>query len=585
MKTNIVSLKLFEEEDVKLPVVLTIAGSDSSGGAGIEADLKTFSAFDVYGMTCITALTAQNTTGVKTYKETSRELVHEILKANLEDMYENEEKGPLKVIKTGMLTKSAIEELAQFDLKIKMVIDPVMVTTSGSKLLDHEGVKLCVDNLMKNAFLVTPNFVEAETIYKILGKSAQVKQLDEFIKFTVDLQKMVGCKNILVKGGHIPFDANGKVVEDTTAEGQAQPQSNPGLKVIDVLYESENDVVTIFESKYIESDNSHGTGCTLASAIAANIAKGTSLADSVAIGIDYIHQGMLKMSKLGHGKGPLNHNVKPREAISDLVNTTLNNQVKFDENFTLLDYLINHPDVKRNWETYATHPFVELVAKDEMPFEKFFYYLKQDYHYLIVYARMHGLAASKAPTYKESHAQATIIGEIVTEIEKHKEKLKAYNVDYDKDDVPPGDACVRYCNYLLDIGMREDFLGIKVALAPCLHGYADAGAFGKRILQQRQHQLKQQEHGSDADADADTGAGASTNDTVTPHEYLHIYRSWLDDYTSEWFLEADAAGKEALQRLSADGLSEHRLKELVKIFNDVTLLEINFWSEVLELDV
>ncbi|KAI3404706.2 THI20 [Candida oxycetoniae] len=559
MRSQSYKLKDTEAEYTKLPVVLTVAGSDSSGGAGIEADLKTFSAFGVYGMTCITALTAQNTTGVKTFDRTSQKLVSEILKADIDDMF-GYEGAPLKVIKTGMLTREAIEELANLNLELKMIVDPVMISTSGSELLGIEGVKLCMDKLVERAYLLTPNFLEAKTLYKIKVEGGgggggggeeeeeeeeegevHVANSDEFKKFVLKLQKLLGCKNLLVKGGHIPFED-----EEDNAKGK---------KVVDILYESEEDVLTTFESRYIESENTHGTGCTLASAIAANVAKDKSLVESVAIAIDYVHRGMRNMSKLGFGNGPLNHTVHPKSNIDDVVKTSEGvEMVHFHNGYTVFDYLKSHPNVKDNWQRYVQHPFVKAVAQKELAFDKFFHYLKQDYHYLIIYAQMHGLLASKATTYQQAHAQATIIGEIVTEIEKHKEKLKAYNVDYDIDEVKPGQACVKYCKYLLNMGQKEDFLGIKIALAPCLHGYAEAGAYGQALRRENPRDSK----------------------------HSHVFQNWLNDYTSDWYLNSDKEGKAQLDELTAGGISKERMESLVKIFNDVVLLEINFWDEVLQ---
>ncbi|KAI5951800.1 THI20 [Candida jiufengensis] len=545
MKSNYVKIRETESKNVQLPVVMTIAGSDSSGGAGIEADLKTFSAFGVYGMTCIAALTAQNTMGVKTFEKTSSNLLDQILKANLEDFYDNN--GPLRVIKTGMLTKEAIQEITKYDLKnVKFVIDPVMVSTSGSKLFDLEGIKFCVDKLMQNSFLVTPNFIEAKTLYTIFENEKEITNLEEFKLFVVELQKVLKCENLLVKGGHVPFDDDDKV-------------SDNGKRIIDILYQSANDQLTVFESNYINSENTHGTGCTLSSAIAANIAKGKNLVESVGISIDYIHNGMLQMSKLGHGNGPLNHNIKPADHLHQVVEYKNGDIITFDENHTFLDYLKNHPTVKENWKKYTEHPFVKQVAENSLQFDKFLYYLKQDYHYLIIYARMHGLSASKAETYQQTHAQATIISEIVTEIENHKRKLKAYDVDYDRDidDLKPGKACIEYCDYLINCGMNEDYLGIKTALAPCLHGYAEAGDYGIAQLN-LQENLKKIEH-------------------------QKVYESWLKEYTSDWYKKADKEGALALNSLVGNGITRKRADELVKIFNDVTLLEINFWSEVLNL--
>ncbi|KAI5958964.1 THI20 [Candida pseudojiufengensis] len=545
MKTNHIKIRESKANHVELPVVMTIAGSDSSGGAGIEADLKTFSAFGVYGMTCITALTAQNTKGVKTFEKTSSNLLSQILLANFEDFYDNE--GPLKVIKTGMLTKEAILELTKYELNgIKFVIDPVMISTSGSTLIDTEGIQHCINYLIPKSYLVTPNFVEAKTIYSLLGGEVPViNTIQDFKSFVISLQNLLKCENLLVKGGHIPFDNNDR-------------ESSTGERIIDILYQPSGEV-TVFESKFIKSENTHGTGCSLSSAIAANLAKNKDLVESVGISIDYIHKGMLQMSKLGHGNGPLNHNVQPVNYLHELVEYENGDLMKFDTEHTFLNYLINHPSVKDNWKKYTQHPFVQQVANNTLPFDKFLYYLKQDYHYLIIYARMHGLSASKAETYQQTHSQATIISEIVQEIENHKRKLKAYDVDYDKDidELKPGKACIEYCDYLISCGMKEDYLGIKTALAPCLHGYAEAGVYGLNLFK----------------------ANPKSEDS----ESKKVYKSWLDEYTSDWYQQANIEGTKALNSL-VDELPKKRVEELVRIFNDVTLLEINFWSEVLELD-
>jgi hydroxymethylpyrimidine/phosphomethylpyrimidine kinase len=572
MKTTVLALRRADNLTPKssLDAVMTVAGSDSSGGAGIEADLKTFSAFGVYGMTCITALTAQNTTGVKTFDKTSRSLVHEILTANLDDMlfgYDRAEEAPLKAIKTGMLTEEAIRELVAFlprinEYDVKLVIDPVMVSTSGSKLSDDEGMALCVKSLIPGAALLTPNFPEAEALFKLTSgadKEVDIKSLDDLVEFVIALQKALKCKNLLVKGGHIPF---------TQGDVPAKGWKEKNLKIKDVLYESEEDKVTIFESDYIDSTDNHGSGCTLASAIAANIAKGLPLDESIAVSVDFIHRGMTSLKKkLGAGNGPLNHNVAPVHNVSSIMKG-LNEMPKLivNGNDTFLDYLTNHPRVRDNWKAYTQHPFVKALAENKLPFENFVYYLKQDYHYLVNYAQVQSFAGAVAPTYQQTHAQATIIGEIVTEIEKHKQRLsKHYNIDYERDmdfdvQLGPGPACIAYCNYLIEASKTEDFLGIKTAVSPCLHGYAAAGMYGQKIRKN------------------------STDLGVVTEEQSKVYQSWLDEYSSEWYIGADLEGRKALQLLIQDvDVNDKRIEELVDIFNDVTKLEIGFWDECLNL--
>ncbi|ABN64815.1 Phosphomethylpyrimidine kinase THI21 (HMP-phosphate kinase) (HMP-P kinase) [Scheffersomyces stipitis CBS 6054] len=561
-----------------LPAVLTIAGSDNSGGAGIEADLKTFSAHKVYGLTCIAALTAQNTQLVKTFEKTPKELVKNILQLNFDDFlygYEDSTQ-PLKVIKTGMLTEEAVHVIQDFlpDIKkhnVKLIVDPVMISTSGSSLFDSEGMKLCVNTLISGAYLITPNFVEARALWEIAcGESAAIEKLtinslDDFIDFVKQLQKTLKSQNVLVKGGHIPWDSRtGKPFVGTNLA-----DVEDSIVVLDVLYESEIDKATVFESKYINTKDSHGTGCTLASAISANVAKGKNLKESISLSIDYIHKGMLSVGKkLGYGNGPLNHNVEPEENLSNVIigNSTDTYMSVKKGNQSFFEYFKTHPSVKESWKLYTEHRFIQQLAQDKLPFQRFLYFLKQDYYYLINYAQMHGLAASVAPTYHQTHAEALIIGEVITEIEKHKEKLsKKYDIDYERDidfdiELQPGKACVDYCNYLLEIGNRENFLGIKVALAPCLHGYAEAGLYGKSIRESYDK-------------------STSSLDKVLSE----TYDTWLGDYSSEWYLNAHKEGEATLQELmESNDVSNERMDELVEIFRKVTELEVHFWDEVLD---
>lgn len=563
------------EKRDNFPAVLTIAGSDSSGGAGIEADLKTFSAHQVYGLTCITALTGQNTQSVKSFEPTPAYLLKDILKLNFEDFlegYENSEDAPLKAIKTGMLTKTTIDVLKDHldylrERNIKIIVDPVMISTSGSQLFDADGMRDCVNTLIKQAYIVTPNFLEAKSLFEIAtGKKAdiEIQGLNDYINLVKELQKVLGCENILVKGGHIPWNR----LQNRPYEGNFDDNSNQ-VCIIDILYESKTDSVKVYESEFLKTKDTHGTGCTLLSAIAANIAKGYSLQEALPLSIHYVQKSMVSLKKkLGHGNGPLCHTVVPETKPSlvckqdelDISHYLLDSYDSF------LDYLKTHPKVSNNWKMYIHHPFVSQLAQNKLEFNKFLYYLKQDYYYLINYAQIHGLAASVSDDYNQIHTQSVIMDEIVKEIERHREKLmKNYNIHYDRDfesdtELSPGKACEAYCNYLLEIGKKEDFLGIRVALAPCLHGYAEAGDFGLKIRQ-----------------DHDKSLGV-----LESEDHAKVYDSWLADYTSDWYREAYERGKSSLQSLLEHyPLSQGRLDELVDIFNKVTLLEIDFWDEVL----
>ena len=250
---------------------LSIAGSDSSGGAGIQADLKTMTMNGVFAMSAVTALTAQNTTGVRSVMEATPAFLADELDAVFEDIRPD-------AVKTGMVSSSALirviaQKLKQYEAK-NIVVDPVMVATSGARLLAEEALQTLKTELLPLADVVTPNIPEAEilsgmTITNAVEMRAAAKQIHD----------AYGCA-VLLKGGHRVNDAN------------------------DLLYDG---TFTLFEGRRIDNPNTHGTGCTLSSAIAANLAKGYSLTDAVRRSKEYISGALAAMLDLGHGSGPMNH--------------------------------------------------------------------------------------------------------------------------------------------------------------------------------------------------------------------------------------------------------------------------------------
>ncbi len=251
---------------------LTIAGSDSSGGAGIQADIKTMTANGVYAMSAITALTAQNTTGVTGIMEVTPEFLAEELDCIFTDIRPD-------AIKTGMVSSTAIiemiaDKIKQYDGK-NIVVDPVMVATSGSKLISDEAIDTLKEKLLPLATVITPNIPEAEVL-----SGMKISSEAEMEEAANKIYESFGCA-VLLKGGHQINDAN------------------------DLLY-SENETIW-FKGKRIDNPNTHGTGCTLSSAIASNLAKGESLEDSVRYAKNYISGALADMLDLGKGSGPLNH--------------------------------------------------------------------------------------------------------------------------------------------------------------------------------------------------------------------------------------------------------------------------------------
>ena len=251
---------------------LTIAGSDSSGGAGIQADLKTMTMNGVYGMSAITALTAQNTTGVTGIMEVTPEFLEQQLDMIFEDIRPDAVK--IGMVSSAPLIEKIAEQLKKYNAE-NIVVDPVMVATSGSVLLETDAVTTLKLQLLPLACVITPNIPEAEVLSGMkIGNESQMCQAAKM------LCEAYGCA-VLLKGGHSINDAN------------------------DLL--CVNGEIRWFYGKRISNSNTHGTGCTLSSAIAANLAKGYSLEESVGRAKDYISQALGAMLDLGKGSGPMNH--------------------------------------------------------------------------------------------------------------------------------------------------------------------------------------------------------------------------------------------------------------------------------------
>ncbi len=252
---------------------LSIAGSDSCGGAGIQADIKTMTMNGVYAMSAITALTAQNTTGVKAIQESTPAFLAQQIDAVFEDIFPD-------AVKIGMVSSSelicVIADRLRYHRAKNVVVDPVMVATSGSSLMKTDAVQTLIDELLPIAALVTPNIPEAEIL-----SGLTIKNKEDMLTAAKMIGDTYGCA-VLLKGGHSVNDAN------------------------DLLYA--NGDYHWFEGKRIDNPNTHGTGCTLSSAIAANFAKGFTLSESVQRAKDYISCALSAMLDLGQGSGPMMHN-------------------------------------------------------------------------------------------------------------------------------------------------------------------------------------------------------------------------------------------------------------------------------------
>ena len=253
--------------------VLIIAGSDSSGGAGIQADIKTVTSLGCYAMTAITAVTAQNTTGVKSIIAIKPKEISEQIEFTAKDIKPN-------AIKIGMLhsTKvisAVIKSLRKISTN-KIVLDPVMVAKGGAMLINKQAIRDIKNKLIKKIFLITPNIPEAELL-----TNTKINSVDDMIVAGKLLLKF-GAKNVLVKGGHL----NSNYMNDILLNKK---------------------LIKVFKSKKYRSKNTHGTGCTLSSAITANLSCGKDLIKSCELGIKYVNEAIKSNLNLGKGNGPINH--------------------------------------------------------------------------------------------------------------------------------------------------------------------------------------------------------------------------------------------------------------------------------------
>lgn len=276
--------------------VLTIAGSDCSGGAGIQADLKTMMAHNVYGMSVITALTAQNTTGVYGIRETPPEFVAQQIDCVFQDIRPDAVK--IGMVSDGGIMEAIAEKLTEYQAE-NIVIDPVMVSTSGHRLMSAQAIQVFAEKLLPLGTIITPNLPEAEVLYQYETSTGDRKtdvpgQQENFSDFGIESEE--GMKKaaekiaqryggaLLIKGGHLCGDA------------------------ADLLFE--NGKIHWFRTERIDNPNTHGTGCTLSSAIACNLAKGKTICESVAAAKAYVTGALRAGLDLGKGAGPLDHGYK-----------------------------------------------------------------------------------------------------------------------------------------------------------------------------------------------------------------------------------------------------------------------------------
>lgn len=268
----------------KYPSVLTIAGFDGSGGAGIQADIKTTSALGCFSTSVLTALPVQNTRGVRKIYPIPVEAVADQIEAILDDIFPDAIK--IGMVHTPQLVEAIVATLSKYK-KIPLVFDPVMVATSGHRLIEEETISAIIEQLFPIADVITPNMDEAAILAKM-----KVENVDDMY-LAGKVIKQLGCKTILLKGGH----------QETST--------------ITSLFCDEQDHYHSFETVKFDTHNTHGSGCTLSSAIAAYLAQGKTLYDAVSLGQQYVFQAIEsgKDVQTGLGNGPLNHFFNPQKLI------------------------------------------------------------------------------------------------------------------------------------------------------------------------------------------------------------------------------------------------------------------------------
>ncbi|KOS15499.1 thi21-hydroxymethylpyrimidine phosphate involved in the last steps in thiamine biosynthesis [Malassezia pachydermatis] len=591
---------------MSIPRVLSIAGSDPSGGAGIQADLKTFLACGTYGMSVITALTAQSTQGVTGIHVPPAAFLRQQFDCVTQDI-------PVDAIKLGVLANKDIATEVISCLQgwrtqhpdTPIVLDPVMVATSGSLLLEKEAIKCILQELCPMSTIVTPNLHEAEVILQTMGvdKLPDAQPLAHQCHLATSLAQL-GTAYVLVKGGHAPmkihelhkelekmgldgfkeavdpsavacrrehnasallFPAQARTDMDDVALvlGASlytqdsmdviwmhdihdvtflQPLSD--TYVVDVLVETQTQHMTLFIKPEVPTTATHGTGCTLSSAICAFSAKGHSMCSAVAHALWYMQHALASsLENVGQGAGPLNHGALLLERGVPLRGK--NNDAPL---FTTL--------MARSWplwRKYTRHPFPTQIGRGTLPWKSFLWFMCQDYIYIQHYARTWSKALAKpGTTAAQAEAFVAIIQGVVQESQLHLRVCEKAGIA--KETVlatPESRATMAYTRFVLDIA-EEGLLPLMVSLASCAFGYAEVG----RWL----HAMRSQ----------------------TAVEDEEKYADWVHEYAGDAYQGLVAHLLELLEDYTAQfSPTVEQMKRLQIIWDTSTRLEIGMWDEAL----
>ncbi|KAF4553679.1 Hydroxymethylpyrimidine/phosphomethylpyrimidine kinase 2-like protein [Elsinoe fawcettii] len=482
-------------------------------------------------MTATTALTAQNTLGVSDIHRIPSEFVAKQIEACASDV-------GVDVVKTGMLASADTIKVVANALKkysiTKSVVDPVMVATSGARLLPEDAIKTLISDLLPHTYLLTPNVPEAVLILKETGKDpGSVTTLDDLKRLAQDLSTL-GPTNILLKGGHLPLPSS----------------TDPSTKLIhNILYTTCSGTHHVFTSPHLSSPNTHGTGCSLASAIASNLAMSPSspIENLISTSLDYISHCIATSLPIGSGSGPINHLslIRPLPFIPG----------------AFITYLLHHPLIAPLWHRFTHHPFLSALADSSLPLQSYKHYMTQDFLYLTHFARANALASYKASTLSQVAASAEIVLHIQRETALHVAACEALGVDKEALDAAEEDqATVAYSRFILDTGHQGDWFGLQVAMGPCLVGY---GVAATRLWEEASA-------GGEGIRDGQGGEGKAGEH----------YAKWIANYVAEDYREAVRKGRALIEEYAVRQ-SPERIEELVRIWAAATKMEIGFWDSAL----
>lgn len=675
---------LWARKATERPRVCTIAGSDSGGGAGIQADLKTFLALGSYGLSVITALTAQNTAGVSGIHIPPKEFLRQQLQSVIADIR-------IDAWKIGMLANSEVietiaNELRMAQISSPIVLDPVMISTSGSLLLSPESIRTLIDQMVPLCALLTPNLPEARQLlayHRLHNTEAAISitqndtgsvSLDIITELMAAAKQLsnIGPQAVLVKGGHQPLDRQqlevaltqmgicteyevGSSLEqvDTCAslisrngfemgarlrskgpsssdgassiivvQGHLTPHSqvlreltgqgvDPQV-VLDVLYTraetpSVEGTYTFFVGPMLRQSCTHGTGCTLSSALAAYLSQDEGALSPATLrsacwkSIQYVQAAILRgYEDLGSGAGALDHatslssrGVLPTSAptiLSTLLTVTegLSQSDAHELDESIADRLGSDPTPfttrllsrsMADWRAYVRHPFiVSLAAHDrpagatqvgpKLPLQSFLYFLKQDYHFLLHYSRVWATAASTSRSFDESRFYLDLAKGMASEAQGHVDLCEKY-FGLHKSDLeaePEGAATVAYTRFVLDVARGgEGVLALLVATMPCLLGYAEMATVMRELT---------------------CSSARCDEDSQTPAEERTIkqgIRRWWTQYAENEYHAAVRAGLAKIEEEAfLQALSPHQMTQLQQVWDAAVRLEVGIWDEAMK---